>query len=645
MIRSKFPSLLYGVLFSGLVVSIGLGRRLIPQIILLAFVTFLVTGGRYEFLYIIYKTLPRDLRALCGFAKLNARLWWYEKRRYTVPQMFRNTLKRHPGKVAFWYEKKPWTFAEVDVMSNRVGHYFKSQGLSQGDTVALLMENRPEFVCVWLGLAKVGVVTALINTNLRQGPLVHCVTAAGCRAVIVSDEMAPGLQEVLGQLGGMKVYHLAEGRTGVPGAADLAEGLARAPVSPPADRGASSKDKLVYIYTSGTTGLPKAAVITHLRYMFMVTGVSTMLDVSEEDVLYTSLPLYHTAGGMIGTGQVLLTGATMVVRKKFSASNFWSDCVEHNCTVAQYIGEICRYLLSAPERPEEKRHRIRLMFGNGLRPQIWRRFVDRFRVPRIGEFYGATEGISNIVNIDNTVGAVGFVPRYATFAYPVCLVKVDDATHEPIRDKDGFCMQCGPGETGMFIGKINPNKPIASFSGYADKKASEKKILRDVFKKGDQYFNSGDVLVMDEFGYFYFKDRTGDTFRWRGENVATSEVEAVISNVVGLKDAVVYGVEIPNVEGKAGMAAILDEESSLDLGQLAAGVRQQLPTYARPLFVRVLSHLPLTGTYKLIKRDLQLEGFDITAIKDKLYYMDAKGQYSPLTRDVYEDILSNKLRL
>nr|CAD7601785.1 unnamed protein product [Timema genevievae] len=587
--------------------------------------------------------------ALYRFVIVNATLWWWEKKGYTVPQVFTRVAKRHHEKVAFYYEKQKWTFAQIDELSNQVGHYFKSQGFKRNDSVALFVEGRPEYVCLWLGLAKIGVVAALINTNLRKNPLIHSITVANSKAIIFSDELAEGVEEVLDSLEGILMYQFSDANPPklLPKAVNLSSAISRTQASSLSeDIGiAVPKDKLVYIFTSGTTGMPKAAVITNLRFMFMVVGVHWMLDVEFDDIIYDPLPLYHTAGGMIGVGQVLLHGSSVVIRKKFSASNFWTDCIAYKCTIAQYIGEICRYVLSTPEKPEDKQHKVRLIFGNGLRPQIWDKFVERFQVPRVGEFYGATEGISNLVNIDSTVGAVGFVPRYASFAYPVVLVKVDEATEEPIRDANGYCIKCQPDEIGMFLGKINPNKAICSFTGYADKSASEKKILHDVFKKGDQYFNSGDVLVMDELGYFFFKDRTGDTFRWRGENVATSEVEAIISNIVGLKDAVVYGVEIPNIEGKAGMAAIVDEEGTLNISSLADGLRKQLPPYARPLFLRVLATLPITGTYKLKKRELQLDGYDPVTIKDKLYYMDSRGQYVPLTKQAYEDILSNKIRL
>lgn len=290
--------------------------------------------------------------------------------------------------------------------------------------------------------------------------------------------------------------------------------------------------------------MPKAAIITHLRFFFMVSGCFQMFSLTADDIIYNTLPLYHTAGGMLGVGIVVLYGTTMALRKKFSASNFWTDCIKYNCTVAQYIGELCRFLLLTPEKPEDKMHKVKLMFGNGLRSTIWPQFANRFNIKNIGEAYGATESNTNLANIDNTIGAVGFVPPAFKFIYPVKLIKCDEETGEPIRNENGFCIPCECGEAGVFIGKITPNHASRSFAGYADKAASEKKILRDAFKKGDMYFNSSDILAMDIFGSYYFKDRTGDTYRWRGENVSTSEVEGTIMRVAGLSDCVVYGVDV-----------------------------------------------------------------------------------------------------
>ncbi|KZC09870.1 PREDICTED: long-chain fatty acid transport protein 4 [Dufourea novaeangliae] len=610
---------------------------------------YLLTGNRRRFIYALYKTLPRDVLGAYRFIRVNILLWWWETRELTVARVFSNYATAHPNKIAYIFEDKEWTYRDLEEYSNRLGRYFRSKNLSRGDSVALIMESRPEYVGTWLGLSKAGFVGALINTNLRHDVLVHSMKAANCKAVIFGSEFKEVIKEIKEKIPELALYQSSElpDTTCLEGATDLSAELRRVDSAPLVEELAlgTPRDKLIYIYTSGTTGLPKAAVITNLRFMLMSCGVRFMLNLRSTDRIYNSLPLYHTAGGLIGVGQALLTGVTVVLRRRFSASKFWPDCVHYECTVAQYIGEICRYLLTVPPGPCDRKHKVRLIFGNGLRPHIWQPFIERFGVKQIGEFYGATEGNSNLVNIDNTIGAVGFVPLCAGSLYPVALLKVDHETGEPVRGPDGLCVRCKAGEPGIFVGKINPKKVVNDFSGYADRKASEQKILRDVFRKGDRAFNSGDILVMDEFGYFYFKDRTGDTFRWRGENVATSEVEAIVSNVIGLKDAAVYGVEVPHAEGKAGMAAIYDPENTLNIKEMSEGVKKTLPTYARPLFVRVLSELPMTGTFKLKKKDLQQDGFNIKKITDPVYFLDSSGVYVKFTEQLYNDILEGRARI
>ncbi|RZC32918.1 long-chain fatty acid transport protein 4, partial [Asbolus verrucosus] len=313
--------------------------------------------------------------------------------------------------------------------------------------------------------------------------------------------------------------------------------------------------------------------------------------------------------------------------------------------IAHYIGEMCRYILAVPPKPTDTQHNLRMIYGNGLRPQIWTEFVERFKIPKVAEFYGATEGNANIVNIDNTVGSIGFVSRIVPSIYPISIIRVDSQTGEPIRDAKGLCIVCKPNEPGVFIGKIVPNNPSRAFLGYVDEEASKKKIVDNVFHKGDRAFLSGDILVADEFGNLFFKDRTGDTFRWKGENVSTSEVEAVLSNVIAYKDVVVYGVEIKGHEGRAGMGAIFDPDSTVNLAELAEGTKKALPSYARPVFIRILKKLDMTGTYKLKKNDLQKEGFNVNAISDSIYYLDSTGAYSLLTPDAYEKINNGSIRV
>nr|XP_040238410.2 long-chain fatty acid transport protein 4 [Anopheles coluzzii]XP_040238411.2 long-chain fatty acid transport protein 4 [Anopheles coluzzii] len=663
-VKQKFLTLC-GITAAAMAASLAIGQRLIPQSILTGVVFYLISGERPSTVYASIVSLPRDIRTAIIFLKLNLCLYRYERAGATVVQIFERVVARQPNKVAFLMDDGQLTFAQVKQLADRVAAHFYAKGFRKGDTIALLMETRLEYPCIWLGLSKVGIVTALINSNLRKETLRHSITVANSKAIIVSTELAGAIAEINEQEGikGLPVHLFrsdgapdtasssSSSSDPLPDAEDLRLSLdSSGSSSSYVDLSAipndiSPKDKLVYIYTSGTTGMPKAAVITNLRYTFMALGCYYMLSFRDDDIIYNSLPLYHSAGGMIGVGSVLLCGVTAALRKKFSASNFWTDCIRYKCTVAQYIGEICRFVLMTPPKPTDTQHSVRLMFGNGLRPQIWPQFVSRFNIQQIGEFYGSTEGNSNLLNIDNTMGAVGFVPNFAKAIYPVTLIRCDEETGEIIRGSDGFCIKCKAGEPGVFVGKINPKKALNSFVGYADKAASEKKVLHDVFRKGDIFFNSGDILVQDLLGNYYFKDRTGDTFRWRGENVATSEVEGVITTIVGLKDCAVYGVDIPETEGKAGMAAIVDPEGKVDLEQLAAGIRASLPAYARPLFIRVLSEVPMTTTFKLKKRDLQVDGYDLGKIQDPIYFLQSNGTYRRFTADDHETIKSGKARL
>lgn len=392
--------------------------------------------------------------------------------------------------------------------------------------------------------------------------------------------------------------------------------------------------------------MPKAAIVVHSRYYRMAALVYYGFRMTSDDVLYDCLPLYHSAGNIVGVGQCLLHGMTVVIRKKFSASRFWDDCAKYNCTIVQYIGEICRYLLNQPVRDTERQHRVRMALGNGLRQSIWEEFMNRFNIPQIAEFYGATECNCSLGNFDNKVGACGFNSQILPFIYPIRLVRVDEETMELIRGPDGVCIPCKPGEPGQLVGRIIQNDPLRRFDGYVNQSATSKKIAQSVFKKGDSAYLSGDVLIMDECGHMYFKDRTGDTFRWKGENVSTTEVEGTLSRLLDMKDVVVYGVEVPGAEGKAGMAAIADPTHSTDLEKFVKDMEKALPPYARPVFLRFLPEVNKTGTFKFQKTDLRRDSFDPTAVSDKLYFLDSsRGRYTQLDEELYRSILSGKNKL
>ncbi|XP_073987986.1 long-chain fatty acid transport protein 4-like isoform X1 [Rhodnius prolixus] len=626
-----------------------MGLTFVVQLAIVALVAFLAAGGGYRWFYVAFKTLPRDVTALVRYILFLLSVRRLSRRNMCIGEIFRENVKKNPNKVCFVFEDKEWTLGEVEDYSNKIANLFKSHGYRKGDAVGLMLENRPEFVCIWLGLSKIGVITALINFNLRQNSLLHSINVAKCQAFIFGEEFSDAIKEICNQLSGVRLYSFSAGEPRLPkgelGERQISKLLAETSSSPPNLDEINFHDRLLYIYTSGTTGLPKAAVITHARYVFLAGAISYQIWFKRSDRFYTPLPLYHTAGGAMSIGQAIVYGACVVIRKKFSASSYFSDISKYNCTVAQYIGEMCRYILATPPKPTDTQHKIRVIFGNGLRPQIWKEFVQRFNIPKVGEFYGATEGNANIANIDNTIGAIGFVSRIIPSVYPISIIKVDPSTGEPLRNADGLCITCKPGEPGVFIGKIIPSNPARAFLGYVNEKESEKKIVYDVSKKGDSAFLSGDIIVADEFGYLYFKDRTGDTFRWKGENVSTSEVEGIVSNLVDFKDCVVYGVEVPGSEGRAGMAAIVDKENSINLNKLTDGIKKALPSYARPMFLRILNEVEMTGTYKMKKLDLQKEGFDPSLIRDKLYYSSPSGCYEPLTQDVYTQLKTGKIRL
>lgn len=630
-------------------IVIFMGPIYLLQLLIVISVAYFVAGGRLRWFYVAFRTLPRDSRGLLGYIKMLWSVHGHEKKNRNVADIFRQCVSRHPNKICFIFEDQEWTFQQIEDFSNKIATIFKTHGYKKGDAVALLLENRPEFIAIWLGLNKIGVITSLINTNLRKSSLLHCINIAKCQALIYGTDFLDAVTDIASSLDAkLTLYRFGNhpnAMSVVLKEKDLNAMLLNTPATPPAVQEKSGyHDKLLYIYTSGTTGLPKAAVITNSRYVFITSSVHYLGVLRKSERIYTPLPLYHTAGGIMAVGLALVYGHTTVIRKKFSASAYFADCTKYKCTVSQYIGEMCRYILAVPPKEDDNKHNLKIIFGNGLRPQIWGEFVKRFKIPQVLEFYGATEGNANVMNIDNKMGAIGFFSRIIPSVYPVSLVKVDE-DGEPIRNSKGLCQVCEPNEPGAFIGKISPNNPTRAFLGYVDKKASEKKIINDVFMKGDSAFLSGDILVADEFGYLYFKDRTGDTFRWKGENVSTSEIEGIVSNLINYRDCIVYGVEIQGTEGRAGMAAIYDADGTLDINKLTDDIKEQLPVYARPQFVRILTKIDLTGTFKLKKKDLQEEGYNPHKVQDKLYYLNAKLGYQLLTSEVYDQIQQGKVKL
>ena len=409
----------------------------------------------------------------------------------------------------------------------------------------------------------------------------------------------------------------------------------------------SIMDTALYIYTSGTTGLPKAARVSHFRLMQWSHWFAGMMDTRSSDRMYNCLPMYHSIGGVVAIGATLVSGGSVVLRQRFSASQFWNDVVEWNCTLFQYIGELCRYLVNSSPHPREAEHRLRLCCGNGLRPDVWDEFKRRFRIPQILEFYAATESNFSLYNCEGRPGAIGRIPSFLAHRMSVALVKFDIQTSEPIRNEKGFCIRCSANEVGEAIGRIlDDGLSLASrFEGYTDTEASARKVLRDVFANGDAWFRTGDLMRRDKSGYFYFVDRVGDTFRWKGENVSTTEVADTISAYPGVSEAVVYGVAMPGTEGRAGMATIVISQD-FDLKAFQQHLAERLPDYARPLFLRIRGEIEMTATLKPKKQDLSREGYDPAVTADVIYFNDRVRQsFVKLDAGLYERLQTGSVRL
>jgi fatty-acyl-CoA synthase len=564
---------------------------------------------------------------------------------HTVADRIEALAASDPEEPFLLYEAERQTYGEHNAAANRVAGWALEQGLGHGDVVALLMENRPEYLATWAGLAKLGVTTALINTNLQGPGLRHALASARTRHLILGSECADRFATTSSELDSpLDLWAMrdpfGEGPAELPaGAEDLDAALAEKPTSnpDPAHRKAlRAGDDLFYIYTSGTTGLPKAARFSHMKFLGIGELAAWAVDLRRTDVHYCALPLYHSAGGAMVVSGVQAAGASLVVRRKFSASRFWDDVREYDATHFQYIGEFCRYLLNQPATAKDRSHRIRAILGNGLRPDIWEEFQQRFGIDRIVEFYGATEGNTALLNLEGKVGSVGRFPFKALTN--ARLIRYDLDADEPVRDERGLCLECATGEAGELVGRIprSSSSPTGRFEGYTSKEATDRKILRDVFEAGDAWFRSGDLLRQDDEGFFYFVDRIGDTFRWKGENVSTQEVAEAVSAFAGVEMANAYGVEVAGQDGRAGMVALrLAAGAGFDGAGFFSFVTDALPRYAAPLFVRILPELAVTGTFKLRKVELQHEGFDPDTVSDPVWFRDdTEGRYVPLDADL-----------
>ena len=539
------------------------------------------------------------------------------------------------------FEERTVSFGELNERANRVAHAARTAGLKAGDVVALSMENRPEFPMLWLGLAKLGIVTALLNTAARGRVLRHALEQTHAAALVFGSECAAELATLEAAERPRLLFEVRDATRGdampaIAGAVSLDDMMSTACADNPtgAERAhVRLGDPLYYIFTSGTTGLPKAALMSHLRFLNAGGVIAGFLGLRREtDVLYNVLPLYHGAGGMVVVSAALHIGIPIVLRRRFSASEFWGDVRRHRVTAWYYIGEICRYLLNQPPRADDREHSLRKMSGAGLKADVWQAFQERFGIEQVCEGLGATEANYGLTNVDNRVGSVGRLP------YPersnIRVVRYDIESGAPLRTADGALVACQAGEIGELIAEVLDGPSAAGyFEGYTSAEATEAKLLRSAFRPGDCWVRSGDLVRFDAEDYFYFVDRVGDTFRWKGENVSTEEVSQVLARFPGVAVANVYGVRVPGTEGRAGMVALtLEPPAQFEPGAFHQFAAEQLADYAIPLFVRLAPAADLTTTFKLRKTDLQRAGYDPQRCGDPLYVRDARaGSYRPLS--------------
>ncbi len=569
--------------------------------------------------------------------------------RITLPVLMDSLAERFESAPALVSPGAALSYRSLSQTANRYARWAVAQGWGQrGESACLLMENCPDYLAIWLGLTRAGVTVALINTHLTGPLLAHSIRVAAPRAIIAGPGFADSVRALGAELPHIACWAHGTNGSGLPRIDHAIADQAGDPVPDAEIPLPSLSDRALYIYTSGTTGLPKAAVVSHHRLLQWSYWFSGLMDITPADRLYDCLPMYHSVGGVVATGATLVGGGTVVLRERFSASRFWQDVAEERCTIFQYIGELCRYLLSSPLRPEggDGAHGLRLACGNGLRSNVWKAFQDRFRIPQILEYYAATEGTFSLYNCEGRPGSIGRIPPFLSHRYPVALVRSDPATGLPVRDTEGRCVRTAPGEAGEAIGRIAEGGAAgARFEGYADADATRAKVLRDVFASGDAWYRTGDLMTRDDEGFFYFLDRIGDTFRWKGENVSTTEVASALESCRGVTGVAVYGVSVPHAEGRAGMAALV-VNGDFDLAAFRQEASALLPVYARPLFLRIVTALDLTGTFKVTVQELVGQGYDPDRVRDPLFFDNARdGCYEKLDAPLHQRIIQGQERL
>ena len=564
----------------------------------------------------------------------------------SLAHTFQESVDKFGEKDFIYFEDQTWTYSQTNEAANILANKLVKEGIVHSDRVVLLMENRPEFVISILALNKIGAIGVLINTSLTGTPLIHCINASDSKKCIVGAELASSIEDVLEEINvkdKTNLYWVADGKSySCPEwASDLNNLLNKSETDTPKEiENVTAKDTAFYIFTSGTTGVPKAALFPNTKIVAASTNITRGgYRMNENDCMYNCLPLYHSTGLMLGLCACVHVGASTFIRRKFSASSFWKEAQKFNTTAFVYVGELCRYLSFQEPCEEEKNNPISKMVGNGLRPDLWDCFRNRFGVDRICEIYGASEGngmFMNLLNKDQTIGMTNV---------DLTLLEYDVAEDKLKTDENGKYIEVKEHQPGLALVKIGPN---AVYNGYTDKKASEEKVISNVFEDGDRWFNTGDLIKTMDVGFslgrkhYQFVDRVGDTFRWKSENVSTNEVAEILNTFDQVNMANVFGVKVPQSEGRAGMVAFNCAIKDFKWNEFSEFVSNKLPSYAQPVFIRIIEELETTGTFKLKKNDLREEAYHLDKVSDDNVFVKKPGEnkYVPLDKDYYEVIMN-----
>ncbi len=543
----------------------------------------------------------------------------------SIGTVFQERAARYGDRVFLRFGDQRLTYRDANAAANRYAAVLAARGVGQGDVVGIMLRNSPNAVLAMLAAVKCGAVAGMLNYHQRGEVLAHSLGLLDAKVLIAETDLVSAVAECGGS-----------GTTDTLTVEDLERFAVSAPATNPASALAvQAKDIAFYIFTSGTTGFPKASVMTHRRWLAALAAFGGLgLRLKSSDTLYSCLPLYHNNALTVALSSVINSGSTLALGKSFSASKFWDEVIASDATAFIYIGEICRYLLNQPPKPTDRAHKVRLIAGNGLRPEIWDEFTKRFGIARVCEFYASSEGNAAFINIFNVPQTTGISPT------PLAYVEYDPDTGAPLRDENGRVRRVPAGEPGLLISPVNRLQP---FDGYTDPESSEKKLVRNAFREGDCWFNSGDVMSPQGLGHAAFVDRLGDTFRWKGENVATTQVEAALASDESVEECTVFGVEIPRTGGRAGMAAVkLRDGTEFDGKSLARAVYDELPAYALPLFVRVVKTLEHTTTFKSRKVELREQAYG-PDLKDPLYVLAGRDEgYVPYYGEYPEEVAAGK---